>query len=155
MGPHFRPARFSVSKSLALIAALLLPAAALAQDSQKFNAKALEKSFPKLAVFTVKGGGVVDNEVIVTKGKTQNQAVYVIKSDSSKVVDFYKSKLGVDPAVTGEEALGDVKYTFAIRPKKGDIKIYKLTVVPLEGGGKVQIALFERDATEEDNVPEE
>jgi hypothetical protein len=140
-----------MTKTLA-VAALLLPALALGQEAQKFNAKALEKTFPKLAVYAPKGG-VVENEVIFTRSEHQAQAVYVVKGDAAKVVDFYKGKLKVEPTKTGDQALGDVKYTFAIPLAKGDKRVSRLTLTPLDSG--VQITLFERDVTEDDKVPED
>ncbi|MFN7133947.1 MAG: hypothetical protein ACK4N5_17860, partial [Myxococcales bacterium] len=91
---------------------LLLPVVALADEGgRKFDVKTLEREFAPLPVF-FKKGAVVQNEVVISKDQTKDEirAVYVVKAESSKVVDFYKEKTSVNPTKKGDEALGDVKY---------------------------------------------
>ena len=81
-----------------VLALMLLPSLALAQEGRKFNQKELEKDFDPLPVYSVRGQAV-DNEVIVSVEPERDliQADYVVRAEVKKVVDFYKTKLLTDP----------------------------------------------------------
>lgn len=141
-----------MARMLALALALL-PASALAQDAQKFNARELEKEFAPLPVFSPKQG-VVDHEVVVSRDRSREsaQAVYVVRADLKKVLEFYSSKLTLKPKKLGDEALGTVKYIFAPKPKLNEKEMVIATVWQSDDGQGVQIALLHRAITEEDPV---
>ncbi len=141
-----------MARMLALALALL-PAFALAQDAQKFNARELEKEFAPLPVFSTKQG-VADNEVIVTRDRSREnaQAVYVVRADLKKVLEFYSSRLRLKPEKRGDEALGTVNYLFAPKPKPNDRQMMIATISQSEDGQSVQIALLHRGITEDDAV---
>ncbi len=144
-----------MTRALALAAAvLLLPSLALGQEAAKFNAKALEKDFAQVGVFVAKGAPVVDNEVMMAKEPQRDfvQAVYVVKVDIKKVLDFYKAKTKVEPKKDGEEELGTHKFTFAPLPTKSDERLYKVTVEPSDKKGQVVITLMHRAVTDDDPI---
>jgi hypothetical protein len=134
---------------------LLLPSLAFGQEAKKFDAKDLEKELAPLAVFHEKAK-VVDNEVVVTVNPDYDsyEAVYVVKAPVKKVVEHYKSKLGIEPAKQGTEDLGDVKLIFAPKAHEGDKRVYRATIEPLEDG-RVQITLLRRAITDDDEVVED
>jgi hypothetical protein len=125
-----------------------LPAVALAQDARKFNVHELEKEFAPLPVFAPKQGAV-DNEVIVARDRSADsiQAIYVVRAELKKVLEFYASKLSIKAKQDGDEALGTVKYTFAPKVKG---KVLIATLSELDDRSGVQIALLRRTATEDD-----
>jgi hypothetical protein len=125
----------------------------------KFNPKQLEKDFAPLPLFAdAKGRPVaaVDNEVMVSRdGESDKvQAVYVVRAELKKVLDFYTAKLSVKPEKSGDATLGDVKYHFNLKPRAADTRVFRVRVIPVEGGGSVQITLTNRALTPEDPVPE-
>jgi hypothetical protein len=132
------------------------PALALAQEAKKFNAKELEKDFAPLPVYAQRGA-VVDNEVVLSSDESRDllQAVYVVKADVKKVNDFYAAKMSVKAERKGDDTLGTVKYVFQKPIKKGDQRVYRVTVEPLDEPGRVQISLLRRAVTEDDPVVEE
>ena len=137
-----------------VLALMLLPSLALAQEGRKFNQKELEKDFDPLPVYSVRGQAV-DNEVIVSVEPERDliQADYVVRAEVKKVVDFYKTKLLTDPKKEGEEELGTLKYNFAPKPHKGDKRLFRVLVQQAEGNkANTGIRLLRRKVTEEDNV---
>ncbi|HEY3451838.1 MAG TPA: hypothetical protein VGK67_36105 [Myxococcales bacterium] len=144
-----------MTRALAL-AAVLLPSLAFAQEAKKFNAKDLEKDFAQVGVFTAKGAAVVDNEVMMAKEGDRDfvQAVFVVKFDIKKVIEFYKDKMKMEPKKEGEEELGTHKYIFAPLPAHKDKRLYKVTIEPSDKKGQVVITLMHRAVTEEDPVAE-
>lgn len=145
-----------MTRALAL-AFVLLPSLAFAQEAKKFNAKELEKDFAEVGVFAPKGVPIVDNEVMMAKEADRDfvQAVYVVKVDIKKVLEFYKDKVKVEPKKEGEEELGTHKFHFAPKPKKADKRLYKVTVEPSDKKGQVVITLMHRAVTDDDAVVEE
>ncbi|MGC4122654.1 MAG: hypothetical protein QM765_50405 [Myxococcales bacterium] len=144
-----------MTRALALAAAVvLLPSLAFAQEAAKFNAKELEKDFAQVGVFAAKGVPVIDNEVMMAKESARDfvQAVYVVKVDIKKVLEFYKGKTKVEPKKEGEEELGTHKYTFAPLPTKDDKRLYKVTVEPSDKKGQVVITLMHRAITDDDQI---
>lgn len=136
---------------LCALALACLPAVALAQDARKFNVRELEKEFAPLPVFAPKQGAV-DNEVIISRDRAADslQAIYVVRAELKKVLEFYSTKLSLKPKQDGDE-LGAAKYTFA--PKfRG--KVCTVTVSELDDRSGVQISLLRRAATEDDVPPE-
>jgi hypothetical protein len=133
---------------LCALALACLPAVALAQDARKFNVRDLEQEFAPLPVFAPKQGAV-DNEVIVTRDGSADtiQAVYIVRAELKKVLEFYASKLSIKAKRDGNEALGTVKYTFAPKVKG---KVLIATVTELNDRSGVQIALLRRAATEDE-----
>ena len=140
-------------RALAL-AAVVLPTLAFAQEAKPFNAKDLEKEFAPVPVFAK--GGVVDNEVMVNKEADRDfvEAVYVVRTDVKKVVEFYQGKLNLTAKKDGEAELGTEKYTLAIPVKKGAKRVFKVMLQPTDEGGNTVITLTHRKPTEDDR-PEE
>ncbi len=135
------------------IALLLFPVLAFAQDGgRKFDLKKLEQEFAPMPVY-YKKGAVVGNEVIVNHDQVKDayRAVYVVKADAKKVVEFYKEKTSVEPRKKGDEMLDDVKYTFVLPAREGDKRIYRVIVSPI-GKNKAQIALWHRAVTDSDEL---
>jgi hypothetical protein len=133
------------------LALAMLPAAALAQDAQKFDAKALETEFAPLPVFAPKKA-VVDNEVIVTRDKSREtvQAAYVVRAELKKVLEFYSSKLSMVPQKVGDDDLGTVRYIYAPVAKKGDKTLVMVTISSTDYARLSQIALLRRATDRED-----
>jgi len=144
-----------MTRALAL-ALLLVPAMAFAQEAQKFNLKALEKEFAPIPVYNVKGA-VVDNEVVVSSDPKRDfyQAVYVLRVDVKKAVEFYKTKLAIEPKAEGEQELGTMKYTFAPKIAKGEVRVFKVMVAPTDAAGATVVTLMHRKVTADDDVAEE
>lgn len=144
-----------MSRALACVL-LLVPALAFGQESKKFNQKELEKEFAPVPVYVVKGA-VIDNEVVVSKEAARDfyQAVYVVKVDVKKAVEFYKTKLGFDPKAEGEPELGTMKYTFAPKIPKGETRVFKVMVAPTDSQAATVITLMHRKVTADDDVEEE
>jgi hypothetical protein len=140
-------------RALAL-AVICLPALSFAQDAKKFNAKELEKEFAPVPVYAK--GGVVDNEVMVSQEPKRDfvQAVYVVRAEKKKVVEFYQTKLKVTPKVEGEEELGSEKYIFALPLKKGDDRLYKVTLSATDTGGNTVVTLMHRKASDDERTEE-
>ena len=140
-------------RALAL-AVVLLPSLAFAQEAKKFNAKDLEKDFASVGVFAPKGVAIVDNEVMMATEASRDfmQAVYVVRTDIKKVLEFYKGKTKVEPKKEGEEELGTHKFHFSPLPVKGDKRIFKVTVEPSDKKGQVVITLMHRAVTDDDTV---
>jgi hypothetical protein len=133
------------------LALALVPSVCLAQDAEKFNAKDLEKEFAPLPAFSPKQGAV-DNEVIVTRDPSHDglQAVYVVRAELKKVLEFYSARLSIKPRKVGDEDLGTVKHVFAPRPRKGDKVQVIATIRQSDDGQGVQIALLRRGLTEDE-----
>jgi len=140
-------------RALAL-AVLCLPALSFAQDAKKFNAKELEKEFAPVPVYAK--GGVVDNEVMVSEEPKRDyvQAVYVVRADKKKVLEFYQTKLGLTPKTEGEEELGSEKYIFSPPPKKGEKRLFKVTIAATDTGDNTVVTLMHRRVTD-DEKPED
>ena len=152
---------------LFLLALLLTPtlASAQAQDKDnvgaiKFNPKQIEKDFAPLPVYAdAKGKFVpaVENEVMFTKDDTKDmiQATWVVTAKAEKVVEFYEKKLNTKAVKKGDFTLGTAKWTIEPRLKKGDARVYKVTLTPTDGGGGVQIILTNRAIDQEnDTLPD-
>jgi len=137
-------------RSLALVLAVL-PAVALAQDARKFDARELEQEFAPLPAFAPKQGAV-DNEVIVTRDSSHDslQAIYVVRAELKKVVEFYSAKLALKPQKVGDEELGTTKYLFTPKPRKDDKARLIATIRQADDGQSVQIALLRRALTEDE-----
>lgn len=141
-----------MNRQLAVALLLLVPSLALGQDAKKFNAKQLEQDFSPLAVFHQKGK-VVDNEVIVTEGEfgaDHLQAVYVVRTGVKKALEFYGQKLSAEPKKEGDEALGTLKYVFALPFGPEDKRLFKVTLTPTDNPGTVQVTLLRRAIVEDD-----
>jgi hypothetical protein len=140
-------------RALAL-AVLCLPALSFAQDAKKFNAKELEKEFAPVPVYVK--GGVVDNEVMVSAEPKRDyvQAVYVVRADKKKVLEFYQTKLNVTPKVEGEQELGSEKYVFSLPLKTGEKRLFKVTIAATDTGDNTVITLMHRKATDDEKVEE-
>jgi hypothetical protein len=85
---------------------------AQAQESHKFNAKALEAKF-SLPVYPSKGS-VVGNEVVESANDSDHQkmAIWSVKAgDLKKALDFYAKALGGEPKKELTDD-GSEKYTF-------------------------------------------
>ena len=135
-------------------AVLLLPGLAFAQETKKFNAKELEKDFAAVGVFAPKGVAIIDNEVVVDTEPERDyrQAVYMVRADIKKVLEFYKVKARVEPTTSGDEDLGTLKYVFAPMPQVDDKRLYRVTVEPASMKGQVMITLMHRRVTSDDIV---
>ncbi len=132
---------------LCALALACLPAVALAQDARRFNVHELEKEFAPLPVFAPKQGAV-DNEVIVSRDRSADslQAVYVVRAELKKVLEFYATKLSISPKLAGEADLGTVTYTFSPKVRG---KVFIATITELDDRSGVQIALLRRASAEE------
>ncbi len=138
-------------RTLVMLAALVLPALAPAQEARKFNAKELEKQFDPLPAFA--RAQVVDAEVIVqSDAATGHQtADYVVASGQKAVLDFYQVKLATKPRKSGDLETGSLKYVFAPKPFKEDKFVVQVVVRPVEGNaGRTAIRLFKRPIKEDD-----
>ena len=133
---------------------LLLPTLGFAQEAKKFNAKELAKDFEAVGVYAPKGVVVVENEVMVNSEPARDfvEAVYVVRADLKKVLEFYKTRLTLEPKKQGDDELGTQKYLFAPKPKVGEKRIYKVTVAQAEGGSGTMITLMHRKAESDEIV---
>ena len=103
-----------IALRLSLLAVVLLglSGSAHAQESHKFNAKALEAKF-ELPVYPPKGS-VVGNEVVESSNESDHQkmAIWSVKAaDLKKALDFYAKALGGEPKKELTDD-GAEKYTF-------------------------------------------
>lgn len=101
------------SKLLVLGVLLVSSRAALAQESHKFNARALEAKF-SLPVYPAKGG-VVGNEVVESVNDSDHlkTAIWSVKAgDLKKALDFYAKALSTAPKKELSDDGSSEKYTF-------------------------------------------
>jgi hypothetical protein len=133
--------------SLLLSAALFVPGLALAQESHKFNAKALASTY-EVPIFAPKGAMVVGNEVVESANEEEHthSAVYYVKSDVKKVLEFYGAALG--EAKKTQDGVDDV-YTF----KKNDKKVGRKVRVRFDNGTRaVEVTLVRKEWQSEEDV---
>lgn len=144
-----------MSRPVLALLVWIAPALAGAQEARRFNVEELEAQLAPLAVFHQKGK-VVDNEVVITREEPRQlvEAVYVAQADLAKVLDFYRARLSLPPQKQGDEELGTVRYLFAPKARRGDKRVCRAIVEPIESK-RVQVTLSCRALTEDDQVLEE
>lgn len=127
---------------LAVAAVALCARPAHAQESHKFNAKALEAKYA-VPVYAAKGK-VENNEIIESADEfTHAQSgVYMVKVDAKKVLDFYTKELGEPKHETTD--VGNDRWTFKKDDATDRALKHKVIVTHNKGGKLVQITLWQR-----------
>ncbi len=141
-----------IARALAF-ASFLAAGAAQAQDSHKFDAKKLEAAY-KLPVFAPKGS-VIGGEVIenVNEVLHSHDAVYEVRGDIKKAVDFFTKALG-DPK-TKKNDTGTTVYTFEKRDPEEPMVGRKVIVLIDPESRQVQVTLKMRAYASKDDIIEE
>lgn len=143
-------------RALCLLVAAETATAALAWDTKKFNAKALQKEWG-LPVFVGagKGSGVVGNEVTVNDEMREKSAEWALRGAEVKAaVEFYRSKLNFEPRHATSDTSDEI-YTFRF-PFDRVSRVLKMIIVKLDFETKlVHVRFAQKRVPEGEELDEE
>ncbi|MBS2029613.1 MAG: hypothetical protein JST54_17050 [Deltaproteobacteria bacterium] len=129
---------------LAALALSFAAGSAQAQESHRFNAKTLAAKY-SLPVYTAKGAKPVNDEVIEATNDVEheNSAVYVLKGEPKKAVEFYTKEMG---APQNEQSdTGTEKWIFK-KDEPNSSKLRHRVIISYDHIQKiVQITLWQRE----------